>query len=146
MFGNQQYGNQSGYGNQQPYNQNMFPGGYPGQQPPMFGNQQHGNQSGYGNQQPYGNQNMFPGYGAPSYAPPAMGYPSMNPSMVAQPYQGQHMPYAQASYAAALPMAYPQQPSMMSSAPVMTSNPASQGTSGQIVGSNASQGIICSCP
>ncbi len=156
----QQYGNQYGYSNPQPYgNQAGFPGGYP-QQPPMFDHQQYGNQYGYNNTpQPYGNQAGFPGYGAPSasqmyqppygapsYAPPAMGYPPMNPSMVAQPYQGQHMPYAQASYSAALPTAYPQPVSMMSSAPAMTSNPASQGTSGQIVGSNASQGIICSCP
>ncbi len=119
------YGNQAefpGYGVQQPYGQHYG-------QPPAYGNP--AEFPGYGHQPPmYGGQQPFGYNGAPHnpYAPP--GYPPMGH---AQPYYGQQpLPYAQA-------YPYPQMAYVQPQA-------YAPGTSGQIVGNDPVQGIICSCP
>jgi len=124
--------NNNGYGG----NYNPMYGG----QQPQFGGQpqqQFGGQAPYGQPQ-FGQQPQFGGYNP---------HQSMHGAPMAQPYYGnpQALPYAQASYPAT-PMAYAQPIPSAPALPVATPVAGQPAANGQIIGHNASQGIVCACP
>jgi hypothetical protein len=129
------YNPQQQFGGQAPYGQPQFGG-----QPQQFGynpQQQFGGQAPYGQPQ-FGQQPQFGGYNP---------HQSMYGAPMTQPYYGnpQALPYAQASYAPAQ-MAYAQPIPSAPALPVATPVAGQPAANGQIIGHNASQGIVCACP
>ncbi|MFN6415013.1 MAG: hypothetical protein ACK4V2_04480 [Pseudomonadota bacterium] len=128
--------------------------GYGGNYNPMYGGQQpqfggQPQQFGYNPQQQFGGQAP---YGQPQFGqqPQFGGYnphQSMYGAPMTQPYYGnpQALPYAQASYAPAQ-MAYAQPIPSAPALPVATPVAGQPAANGQIIGHNASQGIVCACP